>query len=135
MTHPPDPPGGPPDGQGEQPAAPAEAADYPAQQPAWPAGPLPDNYLVAAILTTLFCCPPTGIVSIIYSTKVSALWMQGLHDEAQAAANNAKRWAIISAIVWGVLLVGFIVFLIVTYSMGVSITNVTPSTTMIYHHH
>lgn len=57
----------------------------------------PDNYLVWAILSTLFCCMPFGIVSIIYSCKVNGLWEQGRYDEARKAANNAKTWALASA--------------------------------------
>ena len=61
------------------------------QQPGWQGQPPPDNYLVWAILATLFCCLPTGIASIVYSTRVSWLWMQGHYAEAQTAANNAKK--------------------------------------------
>jgi hypothetical protein len=39
-----------------------------------------------------------GIVSIVYSTKVSGLWAQGRYAEAQEASTNAKKWAIIGAI-------------------------------------
>ncbi|WP_417935251.1 CD225/dispanin family protein [Flagellimonas maritima] len=31
--------------------------------------PKPDNYLVWAILSTIFCCIGTGIASIIYASK------------------------------------------------------------------
>ena len=30
------------------------------------------NYLVQAILTTLFCCLPLGIVSIVFATQVNS---------------------------------------------------------------
>ena len=58
----------------------------------------PDNYLVWAILSTICCCLPFGIVSIVYSVKVNDLFRQGLVNEAQQAADNAKKWAIISAV-------------------------------------
>ena len=58
----------------------------------------PDNYLVWAILSTVLCCLPFGIVSIIYSTKVDNLWTLGNKAQAIEAANNAKKWAIIGAI-------------------------------------
>ena len=38
----------------------------------------PDNYLVWAILSTVFCCLPLGIVAIVKASKVDALWAQGL---------------------------------------------------------
>jgi hypothetical protein len=97
------------------------------QQPGYGGQPQPDNYLVWAILSTVLCCLPAGIVSIVYSTKVSGLWAQGRYGEAQAAAANAKKWAIISAIVWAVLFVVTIIFYIV---VGVAIVSNTPSTTI-----
>lgn len=57
----------------------------------------PDNYLVWAILATVLCCVPLGIVSIVKSTKVDSLWNAGQHNEAYQAANDAKKWAIIAA--------------------------------------
>jgi len=99
------------------------------QQPGWPAEPQPDNYLVWAILTKLFCFFPTGIVSIVHSSKVSALWMQGQYGEAQAAARKAKKWAIVSAIVWAVLTVGTILFVIVMVVIGINLHGVTPPPT------
>ena len=57
----------------------------------------PDNYLVWAILTTVMCCVPFGIVSIVNSTKVDTLWASGDHVGALKASENAKKWAIIGA--------------------------------------
>ena len=58
----------------------------------------PDNYLVFAIISTVLCCLPLGIVSIIHSTKVDNLWNAGQHTEARTASNQAKQFAIYSAI-------------------------------------
>lgn len=64
----------------------------------------PDNYLVWAILTTVMCCMPLGIVSIIKATSVDSLWASGDQAGAIKAAQEAKKWAIIgvivSAVVW-----------------------------------
>ncbi|OBA83907.1 hypothetical protein A9W99_05765 [Mycobacterium sp. 1164966.3] len=137
MSYPPDPYGGSPGWQGQQPGwqgqqpgwqGPQQGQGWPAQQPGWPSGQPPDNYLVWAILTTIFCCLPAGVVSIVYSSKVSGLWMQGQYAEAQAAANNAKRWAIISAIVAAVLIVGYLVFMLIMFMVGVSTYSHIPST-------
>lgn len=73
----------------------------------------PDNYLVWGILSTLFCCLPLGIVSIVYSTKVNNLFHAGDHAGAMAASENAKKWAIISAAVSAVLVVLWILFVVV----------------------
>ncbi|MGM9694189.1 MAG: CD225/dispanin family protein [Alloprevotella sp.] len=59
----------------------------------------PDNYLVVAILTTLCCCMPLGVVSIVYAAKVDGLYRGGLYQEAEDAAAQARKWAIISAVV------------------------------------
>ena len=52
--------------------------------------PKPDNYLVWAILTTILCCLPFGIVSIVYSSKVDKLYFNGQYDEALAKSKSAK---------------------------------------------
>lgn len=58
----------------------------------------PDNYLVFAIITTVLCCLPLGIVSIIHSTKVDNLWNAGQYEQAKTASNQAKQFAIYAAI-------------------------------------
>lgn len=58
----------------------------------------PDNNMLWAILSTVFCCLPLGIVSIVYASKVNGLYTAGNYDEAQAAADKAKNWAMYSAI-------------------------------------
>jgi hypothetical protein len=60
--------------------------------------PKPDNYLVWAILTTICCCLPFGIVSIVYAAKVNSLYTAQQYDLALEASRNAKKWAIIAAV-------------------------------------
>jgi Interferon-induced transmembrane protein len=72
---------------------------YPGGYGGYPQGPKPNSYLVWAILTTLFCCLPFGIVSIVQAAKVDSLWTAGDYAGAQAASNSAKKWAIIAACV------------------------------------
>lgn len=77
-----------------------------------PMGTPPDNNLVWAILCTVFCCLPLGIVSIIYASKVKERWAQGDYQGAQEAADDAKKWAIwgaASAVILGILYVLFVV--------------------------
>jgi len=62
----------------------------------------------------VFCCLPLGIVSIVKSTQVSGLWAQGKYAEAHQASDEAKKWAVWSAIVGGIaILIGIIVNLAV----------------------
>jgi len=62
----------------------------------------PNSYLALAIISTVLCCLPTGIVSIIYATKVNSHYEDGNYAEAERASKNAKTWGIVS-IVGGVL--------------------------------
>ena len=59
----------------------------------------PDNNMLWAILTTLFCCLPFGIYSIIQASKVNGLYNSGLYDEAQHMADDAKKWAGVGAVI------------------------------------
>jgi Interferon-induced transmembrane protein len=94
--------------------------------PVWQGQREPDNYLVWAILCTVLCCLPLGIVSIVYSTKVSGLWAQGRYAEAQSASDSAKKWAIIGAIVGAVVYV--IIGVLYAFIFAVAVSNL-PSTT------
>ncbi len=58
------------------------------QQPQTP----PPNYLVFAILTTIFCCQILGIVSIIFAAQVNSKWTAGDFEGALNASKNAKLW-------------------------------------------
>ena len=81
---------------------------YGPQQPYGVQPPMPDTYMVWAILATLLCCLPFGIVSIVKASQVSSLYNQGRYQEAVAASEAAKKWAIWSAIVGVVLsIIGF----------------------------
>jgi len=78
-------------------------------------GPPPENHLVWAILTTVLCCLPLGIVSIIKSSQVSSLWAQGQYDAAHKSAEDAKKWAMWSAIVTVVIYA----LIIIAYVVGI----------------
>ena len=65
----------------------------------------PDSGLVWGILTTMFCCLPFGIVSIIKATQVDNMWALEQYEQAQEAAKSAKRWALISAVSWVALVI------------------------------
>ncbi|QUR65966.1 CD225/dispanin family protein [Mycobacterium spongiae] len=129
MNYPPGPYGSSPEWQGQQPGWPAQQPGW-GQQPAYPGYQQePDNYLVWAILVTVLCCLPFGIVSIVYSTKVSGLWAQGRFAEAQTASANAKKWAIIGAITGVVLAVIALVIYVLILAVAVSELPSTVETT------
>ncbi|MCM1137330.1 MAG: CD225/dispanin family protein [Duncaniella sp.] len=58
--------------------------------------PMPNNYLIWAIITTICCCIVTGIVAIVYASKVSPAYYSGNYLAAQDASNKAEMWVIIS---------------------------------------
>jgi hypothetical protein len=54
------------------------------------------NYLVQAILVTIFCCMPFGIVAIVYAAQVNGKVQAGDTAGAVDASSKAKMWAWIS---------------------------------------
>ena len=71
--------------------------------PGIPATPCPGNNLAIAIISTVLCCLPTGIVAIVYASKVNGLHYSGKTTEAADAAKSAMIWSIVS-IVLGLLI-------------------------------
>lgn len=103
----------PPQPPREETIVPPQAPTY--NEPTTPVYELcPSSNLVWAILTTLFCCLPFGIVAIVHAAKVEGLWNAGQKELARAKASEAKKWCWISAgvgLAWGFLY--FIYILIV----------------------
>jgi hypothetical protein len=50
------------------------------------------NYLVQAILTTLCCCLPFGIVAIVYAAQVDGKAAGGDYAGALQSSESAKMW-------------------------------------------
>jgi hypothetical protein len=76
----------------------------------------PPNYLVWSILTTIFCCLPFGIASIVFAAQVNGKWAAGDAAGAQDSSRKAKQWAIWSAVSAVVI---WILYLIVIVAVGV----------------
>ncbi len=57
-----------------------------------------ENYLVWAILVTICCCLPFGIVAIVYAAQVNGYFQAGNYEAAVNASNNARTWCIIGLI-------------------------------------
>ena len=89
-------------------SAPAEATavEGAAQAPKTP----PQNYLVMAILVTIFCCWPLGIPAIIFAAQVNSKFSQGDYAGAEDASKKAKMWSMISLIAG--LVIGVLYFLL-----------------------
>ncbi|MDN6310421.1 MAG: CD225/dispanin family protein [Flavobacteriaceae bacterium] len=56
----------------------------------------PNNHLAMAIISTLICCLPAGVVSIVYASQVNSKFIAGDYQGAERASKNAKTWWIIS---------------------------------------
>lgn len=69
----------------------------------------PNNYMALAIISTILCCMPLGIVSIINAAKVNELYYAGKYDEAITASKNAKKWAMWSIIPMAIFWVLYII--------------------------
>lgn len=96
-----------------QPVQPAPSAQP--VQPAQVTEVIP-NHLVFAVITTVCCCLPFGIVAIIYSNQVNTKVALGDVQGAKEASNKAKIWCIVS------LVSGFVVGLL--YFLAAILTEV-----------
>lgn len=87
------------------------------QRPPAPNEPPPQNYLVWAILATILCCLPLGIVSIVFAAQVNSKWQTGDYAGARLASKNARLWALI-ALIAGIVVAG--IFSLFTVFVGLS---------------
>jgi Interferon-induced transmembrane protein len=119
--------GGQPPGYGQQPGYGPPPPGYgppPGYRPGYGPGygaPMapPPNYLVWAILTTLFCFMIPGIVSIVFAAQVNSKWNAGDVQGALSSSNNAKIWAIVSA-VSGVAIAVLVIVLVAVVGIAAS---------------
>lgn len=71
----------------------------------------PKSYLLETILTTIFCCWPLGIPSIIYASRVEKKFYAGDVMGAELDSANAKKWMWINVgVCVGLWVLYFIIF-------------------------
>ena len=58
--------------------------------------------MVAAVLVTICCCLPFGIVAIVKANQVTTFYYQGLYDQAVIASADADKWVKL-ALLFGVI--------------------------------
>jgi hypothetical protein len=103
------------------------APGYPTAPPPYSGGvpgtgygaPPPPNYLVWAILSTVLCCMPLGIASIVFAAQVNGKWLAGDAQGAFDSSRKAKTFAL-----WSTIL-GFVLGVI---SIGLLVSNPDPAT-------
>ena len=71
------------------------------------------TYLIFAIISTLLCCLPLGIVAIVYACKINSLQRNGDYAGAQNAAKKAKIFTIIGTVAALVVSIFYIIFAVV----------------------
>lgn len=81
--------------------------------------PRPTSWLIPAILVTIFCCLPFGLISVIYASKVDNLYADGRYEEAERASMQARNWFIGAIVGVAVFTVVYIVFWILGIGVGV----------------
>ena len=79
------------------------------------------NHLLLGVLTTLFCCLPFGIVSIIYAIQVNSAMASGNYSVAQVASEKAKYWGMLSIWIGIALNVIAFIFSLVLGLIGVAV--------------
>lgn len=52
----------------------------------------PKTYFMEAVLVTLFCCQPFGVVAIVYSALVESAIASGNYTEAHRVSKLAAKW-------------------------------------------
>jgi DNA-directed RNA polymerase subunit RPC12/RpoP len=80
--------------------------------PGMPAERIP-NYLVQAILVTIFCCWPLGIPAIVFAARVNSRLGAGDIVGAHEASRQARMWAWLSFGAGLVILVLYLVVIII----------------------
>ena len=78
---------------------------------------IPDH-LAMSILTTLFCCIPFGIVSIVYAVKTGMSKEFGHVEKARFYSKKAFSWSI-----WGII---FGIAFVMLYGLVLSLTTHDP---------
>jgi hypothetical protein len=81
------------------------------------------TYLAQAILCTLFCCLPAGIVAIVYAAQVNGKLAAGDYPGAALASKNAKTWTWVS---FGIGLAVIVIYIVVAVAVGTSTSSSTP---------
>lgn len=75
------------------------------------------NYLVQAILATIFCCLPFGIAAIVFAAQVNGKLASGDYAGAVETSRKAKIWCWLS---FGVGLGFVIIFGIIGFFAGLA---------------
>jgi len=68
--------------------------------------PMPKTWMLESILTTIFCCLPIGLASVVLAYLVKKFYKQGNYEIAESISEEAGklvRWGVIIGLIWGVI--------------------------------
>lgn len=97
--------------QPQQPQPIGLAPQQPSLNQNTPGMPKPPSYLVWAILTTVLCCLPFGIVGIVFAAKVDTAWYAGCYDQACNYSKKAGGWTLAAGLTGLAFYICYIIFL------------------------
>jgi hypothetical protein len=92
--------------------------------PPGPKGPFSENWLVEAILVTLLCCLPFGVVGIIFAAQVNTKQQAGDMEGAEKSRREAAKWTKLGFWIGLGVLVLYVIFWLV---LGVSFLGAASS--------
>lgn len=81
--------------------------------------PMPRNYLLWSVLTTILCCFAAGIVALVFSTQVTSRYYRGDYAGAEQASRNAQIWIIASIVLSVISNTLYVPFMLISSSMGI----------------
>lgn len=77
------------------------------------------SYLARAILATIFCCLPFGIISIVFASQVGSKLSSNDYEGARASSKKAKLWFWLAfGIGLAVQIIASIIYLVVIVAAG-----------------
>ncbi|WP_460454434.1 CD225/dispanin family protein [Arenimonas aestuarii] len=76
------------------------------------------NHLVWAILATLFCCLPGGIVALVHASRIDTLVAAGNVAGAREASDKARFWCLVSLFTPLIGLVAYLLLLAMGLGLG-----------------
>ncbi len=80
--------------------------------------PMPRNYLLWSVLTTILCCFAAGIVALVFSTQVTSRYYRGDYAGAEQASRNAQIWIIASIVLSVISNTLYVPLMLISGSMG-----------------
>lgn len=67
--------------------------------------PGPNTWLAPAVVVTLCCFSPTGVVAVYFASQVRTLWERDEREAALQKASRARLWVFLSIVLWAVAMV------------------------------